>query len=105
MKESTPFQVSISGFHRLQIKLWAQEASQLGILERFVAEWTSKDNKLKNQPTRWGDPLYDLKHINARIYRGLGKLFVVNYAVEFDRRVSIIKDILPLQDTGLSNPR
>jgi hypothetical protein len=86
------------------LKHWAQEAITLSRLEAFVAEWTMIDDKLKHQPLKWGDPLYDLKHSNTRVFRGLGDLFIVHYAVDYDHRISTIKDILPMSWSGFSKP-
>ena len=98
------YKISMSGFHRKLLLSWSEEAEAADALQLFYLEWKTICDKLQAKPLTWGDPLYDLKHANIRVFRGLSSRFIVNYAVDFDRREVIIKDILPRHGSGFQLP-
>jgi hypothetical protein len=102
MSKAQLYKVTMSGFHRKVLLRWADEAARKNQLDAFYDEWKSICIQLQSNPVRWGDPQFDLKHSNMRVFRALTEHFIVNYAVDFDHREVIIKDLIPQEESGYS---
>ena len=96
--------LTMSGYHRKVFLSWSNEAEARDQLNEFYLEWKSICDRLRANPVRWGDPQYDLQYSNMRVFRGLSTHFIVHYAVDFDRREVIIKDLLPQIGSGYQPP-
>jgi hypothetical protein len=94
----------MSGYHRKVFLQWSDEAEANDQLEEFYLEWKLICHKLQTKPVRWGDPQYDLKYSNMRVFRGISKHFIVHYAIDFDLREVIIKDLFPRSGSGFQLP-
>ena len=53
-----------------QLRMWAEEAKRLGAGTDFLEAVRQMNQRLKTDPTKWGDPLWEYQTINAAELRG-----------------------------------
>ena len=58
------------------------------------------NHKLTTDPVSWGDPLYPLRNVGLRMYRGLRRPLQVHYAVDEVRRLVYVKAVALLFGFG-----
>jgi len=94
MAENEPgqFRVICAGKELDYLKILAEKAVRLGIGDSFLAELKAVEGRLSHEPLTWGDPLYPLRQLGLFMYRGLGSIFFVHYAVDSEKRLVYVKE-------------
>jgi hypothetical protein len=86
------------------LRLWAGQAARLGFGESYRAAVLAIHNHMTDHPLSWGDPLYQLHHLDRTVYRGIHRPLQVLYAVHQARRLVFVKEFRPMTDSGLEGP-
>src|SRR5881409_3753898 len=87
-----PFKVIRSEKVRQELQQSCASAKQMGLANQCAEALERIEEKLQNNPTQWGDPLFDLSHLGLRVYRGWHSMFLVHYGVDLTRRVVIVRE-------------
>jgi len=87
-----PYRVVRSEKVRDQLWQWAEAANQAGLADQYLDALKTIENKLKNEPLSWGDPLYPFRHLELIMCRGIHWIFLVEYGVHEGKRIVFIKE-------------
>ncbi len=80
-----------------------QKAITRGIGNEFNEALLEIIQKLRDCPTQWGDPQFNLKFMQMVVYRGIRSPLQVSYAVNSEERLVILRQVLPLPGTVLAD--
>jgi hypothetical protein len=72
---------------------WKRLAVQLDLQSAFIAAIREVGERLARDPRDWGDPLRELRGMNATYYRHYGPVLVVTYAVHNVRPVVFVQQV------------
>lgn len=89
---ATPYRVVRSELIRQCLQQWGEMARKAELTGLYAKALQTVEAKLVNEPVTWGDPIYDLPHLDLTIHRGMHWVFVVEYGVHNRERVVIIKE-------------
>jgi hypothetical protein len=94
------YRTSFAGHSRQQLNALRDQAIRLGIEEQFSSVMRWIDRKLSVAPTEWGDPLYQLRHLELVMYRGTRTPLNVVYAVDEQRKLVYLTQVWPMPGHG-----
>jgi hypothetical protein len=101
-EEAAPrFRVIHSGEILALLRGWGEIARQRGIVQDYTAALREIHENLSTDPTRWGDPVYRLRHLDLLVYRRLYAFFLVEYGVHEAKRLVFIRKYALLPNTPL----
>ena len=92
--ERSPYRVVCSERLRQQLRKWGEQALRTGIGQEYTDALKSIWERLSNDPLAWGDPLFNLHHLDLLVLRGLHPLFHVQYAVHQVGRIVFVQALL-----------
>jgi hypothetical protein len=95
------FRLSWSRSVLLRTTILGQLAMRRGVIDQFLADMETTQERLTLNPIGWGDPLYHYHHLDLTVYRFVLSLVRVLYAVDPVRRVVYIKEISPVPGRAL----
>lgn len=106
---SPRFNVSLPGTVLDQLARWTEFALSLGLSQRLSDAIREMRDMLRTDPRGWGDPVRDLRGMDATFYRHYGPVLVVTYAVHNVRPVVFVQQVWltpgsPLQDADGDPP-
>ena len=82
---------------------WKDLAVRLGRLLSFADAIREMDDELRRDPRGWGDPVRDLRGMNATFSRHSGRVLVVTYAVHAVRPVVFVQQVWLTPGSPLQN--
>ena len=68
-------------------------SKRLGFALALAESLREINRQLQHDPVAWGDPLWDLKGMNAKYFRGWDKLLIAYYAVHVKEPVVMVQRI------------
>lgn len=98
-----PYDVSYLANVHEALKRWKELAVRLGRRIAFADAIREMDDELRRDPRGWGDPLRDLRGMNATFFRHYGPVLVVTYAVHNVRPVVIVQQVWLTPGSPLQN--
>jgi hypothetical protein len=103
MSSAPAYKIDASGVVIDRIRLLWLRAVRNGLLDRLSAALRELDNRLRTDPSAFGDPLYLYPNLHLLLYqRAIGPLYVL-YAVDESRRIVYLRQILPFPLGGLES--
>lgn len=87
------FRVVMSESLRHKLKQWGEYARQNGLAALLLRDYRLLQQALVQRPLS-GEPAYRLHHMDVIVYRMSFDLLVIYYAVDENRHVVYVKDIL-----------
>jgi hypothetical protein len=97
-----PYKVACAGRALQQLRACLDWAIASGRREPYVAAATAIQQKLATEPLSWGDPLFRLHQLGLVRCQGVAPPFLVNYAVDEQRRIVYVQDIQLLPNDPLN---
>lgn len=85
------------------LKEWKELAVRLGLRAIFAAALKEMEDRLHHDPREWGDPLRDLRGMDATYFRHYGPVLVVTYAVHNVRPVVFVQQVWLTPGSPLQN--
>jgi hypothetical protein len=85
-----------------RLERWAAEATARGLLRDLLDVLQHVLDRLRLEPSTWGDPLFEARHAEFLMYHRVYRFFHVSYAVHEKSRTVWIKDLRPLPGHGFS---
>lgn len=106
---SPGYEVSYLAPVHAALERWKELAVRTGFRGAFADAIREMDERLHHEPRNWGDPLRDLRGMNATLYRRYGPVLIVSYAVHTVRNVVFVQQVWltpgsPLWDTEIDPP-
>jgi hypothetical protein len=98
-----PFRAVYSENHRQAIRACAARAAVRGMGSAYRAAVKAIHDHLETDPQEWGDPHNRLPHSGWILYHGMQSPMHVFYAVDPDRHLVFVRDILPIPNHGLDD--
>lgn len=98
-----PFDVSYLPSVHEALKRWKELAVRLGRQLAFADAIREMDDELRRDPRGWGDPLRDLRGMNATFFRHYGPVLVATYAVHNVRPVVFVQQVWLTPGSALQN--
>ena len=83
-----------------QIKDLAKRAAVRGRKAEFVSALKAVLAKLQTEPSKWGDPEYNLHKTGGCVYHGILDLLIAKYAVFEHEKIVLLMNIRLLPDAG-----
>ncbi|MBI3822101.1 MAG: hypothetical protein HY289_05400 [Planctomycetes bacterium] len=81
-----------------QIKFLAEQAAVRGMQPQLGAALKTVLEKLRKEPSTWGDPDYNLKKPGGCVYHGIVEPVIVTYAVFEREKIVLITKVRWLPD-------
>ncbi len=100
---SPRFSLSISATVLEQLDEWADVALRLGRRQLLADAICEIRERLPTDPRGWGDPVRDLRGMNATFFRHYGPVLVVTYAVHNVRPVVFVQQVWLTPGSPLQN--
>lgn len=85
------YHVDMSGSAKATLKQQHLEAAQKGEGKRFVAAFANIVDRLRHDPTDFGEPLYRLQALKLQIRQAVVDRLVVEYGVHADKPLVVIR--------------
>jgi len=106
---SPQFDVSYPSLVLERLDRWADLARRVGLGQRLADAIREMRDRLPHDPRSWGDPIRDLRGMNAVLYRHYGPVLTVTYAVHNVRNVVFAHQVWltpgsPLEDAESDPP-
>ena len=103
------YDVSYPGLVLERLDRWADLARRYGLGQRLADAIREMRHRLSHDPRGWGDPLRDLRGMNATLYRRYGPVLLVTYGVHNASRVVFVQQVWltprsPLWDAEIDPP-
>jgi hypothetical protein len=91
-----PFRVVYSGAILEQIRALAVRAAARDRGNEFALNPRMMQTQLTADPQNWGDPVYNLRHLNWTVYDRAYGMLAIRYAVDPVERVVHVVKVQPL---------
>ena len=98
-----PYEVSYLATVHEALNRWKKLAVRLGRRLAFADAIRDMDDELRRDPRGWGDPLRDLRGMNATFFRHYDPVLVVTYAVHNVRPVVFVQQVWLTPGSPLQN--
>jgi hypothetical protein len=92
----SPYKVACPGKELDRLKAWANEASELGIREAFIAALKTINERLTTDPLGWGDPYFHLRQLGVLLCHGTHAMIHVYFAVDEAKKIVYVKEFRPM---------
>jgi hypothetical protein len=79
-----------------KLRTWAAQAQVLRILPEFADALRTIDQRLADDPLRWGDPTNRLHYLGLLKHLRIYQFLRIYYAVDEVRRIVYVTDVLPM---------
>ena len=94
---------------RERLTAWKALAIRLGRANEFAAAIREMEDRLHTDPRDWGDPVRELRGMDATFFRRVGPVLIVTYAVHNARPVVFVQQVRltpgsPMQDAEHDPP-
>jgi hypothetical protein len=99
-----PYTVDLSGIARDEIRALLVRAAQLHLTNVVVPVLQDIGERLRMRPTKWGDPLYHLRHLKATAYRGVLQPLVEYYSLHDRIPIVTLWHVRPMVGQPLAPP-
>jgi hypothetical protein len=90
-----PYRVVCSEVLRQQLRQWGERAHRIGIGQEYAIALRDIWERLSNDPLTWGDPLFNLHHLDLLVFRALHPTLQVQYAIHQVERIVFVQSIVP----------
>jgi len=98
---SPPFELGVSQSLQERARRMIEKAGALGVARDTEVAIAEILHRLVIRPRSWGDPLMNLRHLNAVQYRGLHKDFRCIYSVHERIPIVFMTELTPLEGNPL----
>src|SRR5262245_8804983 len=95
-----PYRISLLQQAREDLEAILDTAARLGIGDRVKAELRAIEQRLRDDPTGWGDPIGRVRSLDLLIHRGIDSQISVQYAVHQAQPIVFVQSFKPI----LSHP-
>jgi hypothetical protein len=85
------------------IRLLFLRAIRKGLTAQLLDALSQMDRHLAADPTRWGDPQFQLTNLNLMTYHRVEGPISISYAVDTVRRIVYVKSVQPFPGGGLES--
>jgi hypothetical protein len=85
------------------LRRWATRAIDLGLSQWFLDVLEFVEHSLTRHPHSWGDPVYDLHHLELVVFRATYEKFVIEYSIHEEHQVVFVKEFRLLSGNPLES--
>jgi hypothetical protein len=76
-----------------KLRRWGEIAVRAGLRDAFVAALRQMEERLREDPEAWGDPLWDYHALRLTFYLRYGPVLIVHYTVHIDGTPVFVRDV------------
>jgi hypothetical protein len=87
-----PYRFSFLSAADEKLRALARRAVGLGLTAEFIRDLDYIRLRLRADPTDWGDPLFDYRHLGMTHYRGRSELLYTYFSVNEAGRAVFVQD-------------
>lgn len=98
----SPFRISLLPRARADLAAMREAASRLGIAARVRSELLAIEQRLRTDPSTWGDPLNRIRSMNLVVYRAIAAGISIQYAVHQEQPVVFVQSFTPVLNPPLA---
>jgi len=95
--------VSYTAKVRNKLRAWAVLSDRVGMLTELISAIEEMDERLKNDPEAWGDPVHDYHGAQLTQYYRYGRILFVDYTVHIDGTPVFVVNVELTPGTALSD--